>query len=111
MGSLERGEYYNISFPDSHLVGGGGGGQFAGNSSVAEWQVCPSSRLVSWKRGWRRASTLRTVTFSFFIILQCWNLCVCVCVCVSHTLIGRDAVVVSFFVPFPCASSTLNNSF
>ena len=39
------------------------------------------------------------------------SVCVCVCVCVSHTLIGRDAVVVSFFVPFPCASSTLNNSF
>lgn len=35
MGSLERGEYYNISFPDSHLVGGGGGGSLL---ETAVWQ-------------------------------------------------------------------------
>lgn len=36
------------------------------------------------------------------------------CVSVSHTHredIGREALVVLVFVPFPCASSTLNNSF
>ena len=112
MGSLERGKYYNVSFPDSHLAGGG--------RSLLETAVWQSGRsalpaaceLEAWMEESKHSSNCDLFILHHSSVREC--VCVCVCVCVSHTHredIGRDALVVSFFVPFPCANSTLNNSF